>query len=708
NVPNGFVITAWAYRLFTSYNNLQPEIERLIQATDVGSLDRLYKLSTVIQQLIIRSKIPDDLEEAILGHYRILEEEYGKEVKVALRSSALGEDFMGTSFAGQYRSELNVSHEHIFQGYKEIVASKYGLSAMAYRLNRGIRDEDVDMCVGCLPMVDAISGGVAYSRNPVNIRDASIINSVWGLPKPVVDGSMPSDLFIISRETPMMILRKEVPLKEQKFICYAEEGVCRLDTTGDESRKVSLSDAQALEIARLAVTLEEYYGLPQDIEWAIDNQGSIILLQCRPLKQLEITEKEIESQQEGPSQSIILKGGVTASPGVAAGPVFIVKKEADALQFPKDAVLVTSQSLPRWAALMNRAVAVITEQGSIAGHLASVAREFQVPAIFGVKGALERLKADQVVTVDADGLRVYDGRIDLLLERGGAPKNIMEGSPVYEALKGAVQYIIPLNLLNPDAPSFKPGRCKTFHDITRFCHEKAVHEMFNFGKDHHFPERSSKQLVGDVPMQWWVLNLDDGFDKEVEGRHVELENIVSIPMLAIWEGIMAFPWEGPPPVDGKGFMSVLYQATTNTALTTGTRSKYAEKNYFMISKNYCSLSSRLGFHFSNIETMVGDRPGENYISFQFKGGAADSHRRIRRVFFIKEVLEEYGFRVEIREDHLLARMENYEKDFMRARLKVLGYLTIHTRQLDMIMANATKVNYYRSKIFREIGEMISQ
>jgi pyruvate,water dikinase len=706
-IPRGFVITASGYDLFMRHNDLPAEIDRRIQSSNVEQLDQLFSLSASIQQLIMGSSLPADLEEAILERYRLLEGETGNGVRVALRSSALGEDVPGTSFAGQYRSELNVSGEDILEAYKNVVASKYSLTAMTYRLNRGIRDEEVAMCVGCMQMVDALSGGVMYSRNPLDIRDdAVVINALWGLPKSVVDGSAATDLFIVSRDEAMTIRETVVPVKDHKFVCYPEEGVCRLEVTGEESRRASLTEDQVRGLARLAVRIEAYTQRPQDIEWAVDREGQIILLQCRPLIQKAGGGKSPAETKEADRADVLLRGGVTAGSGVGSGPVFIARKDMDALQFPAGAVLVTEQSLPRWATLLSRAAAVVTEQGSIAGHLANVSREFGVPALFGVEGATARLESGRTVTVDADGLRVYEGRVEELLARVETPRNLMEGSPVFEALKGASELIIPLHLLDPDAPSFRAERCRTFHDITRFCHEKSVHEMFQFGKEHQFPERSSKQLLCDVPMQWWVLNLDDGFLEEVEGRFVKLENIVSIPMRALWQGIAAKPWEGPPPVDGKGLMSVMFEATRNTALVPGARSSYGAKNYFIISKNYCSLSSRLGFHFSIVEGLVSDRARENYISFQFKGGAADFERRYRRVVFVNEVLEEYGFRTSIREDNLLARIEDREEEYMISRLKVLGFLTIHTRQLDMVMANPASYQHYQAMIHQDIRELL--
>jgi pyruvate,water dikinase len=455
--------------------------------------------------------------------------------------------------------------------------------------------------------------------------------------------------------------------------------------------------------------MEEYYNAPQDIEWSIGHDDRIYVLQCRPLQQKAKGQMDYPDDLSRKGENaLIARGGTTASPGTSSGTVCLVQKEADILKFHAGSILVTKQALPIWASLLNRACGVITEQGGFAGHLANVAREFEVPALFGVQDAVQQLKGGELITLDADSQSIYKGRIDHLLTKPKVKRQLMEGSSVYETLKQVSNFIVPLNLRNPGSPDFKPGNCQTLHDITRFIHEKSVQEMFDFGRKHYFNERSAKQLYYKVPMQWWLLNLDDGFKEEVEGKYVKLDNIASIPMLAFWEGFTAIPWGGPPAIDGKGFMSVMFQSASKRSILTGVRSGIADQNYFMISKHFCNLNSRLGYHFSLLEALVGERREENYIKFQFKGGAADYERRLKRVLFIGDLLEKCGFRIEVTQDHLVARVEGEDLEYMKQRIEILGYLSIHTRQIDMVMLNESAVNRYMAKFTKDIDYLLNE
>jgi pyruvate, water dikinase len=710
-VPDGFVVTARAFHHFLSHNDLKVEIQRRIQSAEEDGHHRLYTVSADIRQLIQASPLPPDLETAIGEAYRELAIRQQKEVHLAVRSSALNEDRPGASFAGLYHSALNVAGDHLADTYKQIVAAAYAPAVMAYRFSRGVPEEETEMCVGVIQMVDAVCGGVVYSADPLGVRDRSVvINSAWGLPRAVVDGTSATDLFHVAGDPELAVTLRRIAVKEKKYICYMDEGVCRMDDTGPDRTRASLTDRQAIDLAALALRMERYYGQPQDIEWAIDPSGRITLLQCRPL-QIAAAASVPETGTATPEglPGPVFQGGITASAGVAAGPVHRVLKEVDALDFPTGGVVVTDRALARWAALLPRAAAVVSEKGGVTGHLATVAREFGVPALFGATGVVDRLDGQEEVTVDAGHGRIYAGQVPSLLaaDRRQASLPLMKETPVFAVLEKAAGLITPLTLLDPDSPSFRAANCRSLHDITRFCHEKSVHEMFRFGKTHRFPERSSKQLRAEIPMKWWVLNLDDGFTAgAVSERFVDIEHVASVPMLALWAGITAYPWEGPPPVDGRGFASVMFRATQNQALLPTVRTTMANRNYFMISRHYCSLQSRLGFHFAITEALVGERAAENYVSFQFKGGAADFNRRLKRVHLVKTVLDLHGFRTEVTGDALRARIEQYDAGVMCDKLKLLGYLTIHTRQLDMVMANPAQVARYRKKWTEQIGAML--
>ena len=689
--PDGFVITAAASRHFIEANDLQVEINRRLKGLDINNLEELYTVSAGIQSLISNAPLPAELEEAIIAQHRQLDLAPETELLVALRSSALGEDSANVSFAGQYRTQLNVSREFVTQAYKEIVAGKYKSQAIVYRQQRGFRHQDVHMCVGCLRMVDAAISGVLYSRAPDDPRSPFvIILAAPGLASTVVDGSGATEQFRVSRTQPHPILHKEAAAEQSQ----------------------SLSKSQAAELATVGVRLEEHFGTPQDIEWSIDRAGLLYILQSRPLGHSASGEAQTTITPGAPANDLpppLLGGGVCASQGVACGPVFTVRSSLDLLRFPKGAVLVIETPYPDWASLLNRAVAVVSETGQSAAHLATVAREFGIPAIFGMHQALTTLANNSLITVDATAGKVYEGRVEPLLALARPRPNLMAGSPVYKILTQALAHITPLNLTDPASPFFRPDGCKTLHDLTRFCHEKAVVEMFTFGERYGFDDKAAKQLVVEnAPAQWWVIDLDDGFtqDFDPESRYVHLTHITSVPMQALWQGMMAFPWAGPPPVSLGGFGSIIFQSTKNPSLDPAVRSAMAAKNYFLISKNFCNLSVRLGYHFALVEANLGEFLTENYVSFQFKGGAADEGRRLLRIRLISEILEEFGFRVEQKVDAMTARIEKKNAPYLLERLKILGYLLIHTRQIDMVMADQGMAANYRDKIMTDLHTLL--
>ncbi len=700
-VPPGFAITDAAFDLLLSANDLKPEIDSLIQTADHGRPAEIFALSSRLQQLVVNAPVPPQLAEAVAAAYEELATAVDGRPSIALRSSAIGEDSPEASFAGQYRTELNVRPENLLDAYRQVAASKYTPQAMQYLLQRGLRDDQLAMCVGCIAMVDARCGGVAYTGNPQDPADRRvIINAAPGLPKAVVDGEFAADEFVLSREEPPAIVERRIARKTAQLVLDPAEGLARETLPESEREKPSLDDGEACRVAAAAILIERHFGSPQDVEWALDREGQVVVLQSRPLQQF--APQDAAPRDDGVEP--ILAGGICVSPGAAAGPVMRVERDSDALRFPEGAVLVVSHPLPKWAALLPRAVAVVSAAGGIAGHLATVARESGVPAIFGVS-ALDTLEDGAEVTVDADGGAVYAGVVQSLLTRRPQRPPIMTGSPVHEILLAALQHIAPLHLLDPDDLGFRPSSCRTLHDITRFCHEKAVREMFDFGKNHRFPRHASKQLHHNVPMQWWVLDLEDGFTREVTGKYVRLDEIACRPMLALWEGMVAVPWEGPPAMSGRGFASVLFEATANPALATPFRKPYAQQNYFMISKRFMNLQSRFGFHFAAVEAVIGDRDQENYLSFSLKGGAADLERRSARVRFICEILADYGFSVEAREDHATARLAGLPGPAMADKIEIVGYLIMHTRQLDMIMSSPSAVAHYGAKIRADLDRL---
>lgn len=682
DVPDGFAVTVAAYYRFMEYNGLRSELERRIQATDMRSLDEVFSLSAALQQCVLAAPLPPDLEAAVTEAVEAMKERAGDDLLLALRSSAVGEDALGVTFAGQYRSELNVPPEEACEVWKEIVASKYAVTAMSYRYQRGIPDDVAPMSVGVLAMVRAGAGGVAYSRDPVAAsrgQERVVLNAVPGLPQAVVDGAVTPDVFVFSRENPPCLLEKH---------------------PADAAAAPSLTAVQAAELARVALALEEYYNEPQDVEWALEaGDGRIMVLQSRPLREADGGPDRGEGAQATelpPGLTVLAGGGVPVSPGVGMGPAFVARKEADMLSFPEGGVLVVERAYPRWATLLARASGLVSETGGMAGHLASVAREYRLPAVFSLPDACRLLENAGDVTLDANRNVVLAGRQAQLIPPMAAPPNLMAGSPVYLRLEALAQLMTPLHLLDPDAPEFAPQHCRSLHDITRFCHEKAVRLMFD--DDAGVGRRMGKQLKAGVKLQYWVVDMGGGFTRTVGGPVVDLSEIASAPMLALWEGMVAVPWAGPPSSGAAGFMSVVFESAMNPELESTAPTTMAERNFFIIGDRYMILQARYGYHFCTVECLAGEDSHENFVNFQFKGGAADRERRRLRARMLAGLLEGHGFRADVKDDSLFAVAEGFDAVETLRKTRLLGYLLIHSRQVDMIMRESAKAEALRKKL----------
>ncbi len=700
HVASGFVITASGYRSFMRADGLQEEINRLIQSASAKGLDEFFALSAAIQKRIQATPLPEHLELSILqARDELLRQNPG--ARLAVRSSAIGEDSSEASFAGQYRTELNVLPEDLLATFKEVLASKYGVSAMTYRQNRGIPDEDVPMCVGCLVMIDAKAGGVVYSRDPMNAKTGPLlINAVPGLPKSVVDGGISPDIFEVIREPELAISKREIANKPGKLLC-SEHGLELVKFTGTEGLEPSLSDAEVLSVSRLALLCEEFYNEPQDVEWAIDQDGTLVLLQSRPLASAYSVIAADDTDDFAPDLPLIAEGGIVASPGIAAGPAVLVRREADMLKFPEGGVLVTVKAHSRWAPLLSKASAVVTETGGAAGHLASVAREYCIPAIFNLPEAQSLLDGKSMVTVDAGKCKIYEGRPDELPEyRAFCP--LLSDSPVQQTLAKVSQLIVPLNLIAPNTPEFAPQYCRTLHDITRFCHERAVTEFFNTDSADHL--RAGKQLVAKNKLQYWVINLDDGFYRPVSGPTVDISNIASRPMLALWQGMIAVPWTGPPATTSRGFMALMAESAANPDLELSRQgSGIGGRNYFLVSRNYCTLQASFGYHFCTVEAQCGPEPAENYVNFHFKGGASSLAKRMARAQTLGEVMTNLGFMVDVRQDALFARMEEMEEQALLDALVSVGHIIIHSRQADTGLGNEAGILQFKETLQKGLG-----
>jgi pyruvate,water dikinase len=702
-VPPGFVITARATHLFFQETGLAGPIEELLSELSLEAPELLDSESRVIRDLILAAEVPARLAAEILQAYRALEAKTRAKVRLAMRSSAVGED-SEASFAGQYATELNVTADNLLSAYKEVLASKYSPRAIAYRLRYGLEDWDTLMCVAGIMMLEVRASGVLYTVDPAR-PDANRlkISAIWGLGEYLVSGEAQPDEFFLDKQT-VAITRRLIGKKTHRLVNLPEGGTRLEEVPVGEQDLPCLDDEAVLALARYGLQLEEYFHGPQDVEWALDHQGQLYLLQSRPLGLVQAKTEKEALPQSFPGHPALLSGGQVVSPGIAEGHVFLAEGESGR-ERPPDAILVCRTASPDHARLLGRVKGIITEVGSVTSHLASVARESGVPALFNVGRATAVLTEGAPVTLVAgwgeDQGIIYQGLVPELAHAARPQRRPIFESPLHRRLRDFLDKVAPLNLTDPQEPSFSPRGCRTFHDIIRYAHEMLMQEMFGLSEE--ADRATSVRLSTDIPLVLHLIDLGGGLRAGLTTCDtITPDHLESLPMKDLWRGFChpGITWQGGVTIDAGNILTLMARGAAGE-LPGG-------ESYAILSRDYLNLSAKFGYHFANLDAYLGDDSAQNRIFLRFAGGAGTYYGKSLRLNFLGNVLSRLGFKISVTGDLLDASLTGYDQKAMESILDQVGRLLATSRLLDLAITNEASVQRMIEAFFQGDYDFLQQ
>jgi pyruvate, water dikinase len=507
-----------------------------------------------------------------------------------------------------------------------------------------------------------------------------------------VDGIVTPDTYVVSKNGEFTLLGRTISHKPIQLTANPAGGLTELPVAEEKRDAACLDPDQVQKLARYAMGLEKHYQYPQDIEWALDRHGRLLILQTRPLHMEDFGKQGTGAFPRVEGYPLIVEDGAVAFPGIGCGPAVHIRSDEDLVHFPEGAVLVAKHSTPQFVIVMQKAQAIVTDAGSVTGHMASLAREFGVPTVLAAQHAYGSIQPGAEVTVDAYSGRVYLGKVEELLKLQRTKESAMKDTPVFQTLRRIADSIVPLNLVNPRAANFRPEYCTTLHDVMRLVHELSYREMFQISDlVSDTSGGGSLKLVAPIPLDLHIIDLGGGLLRAwPSSKRVTVDQIVSVPFKALLKGMLRedLRFQGPRPVDLGGFLSVIREqmlAPNNMA------ERFGDRSYAIISDNYLNFSSRIGYHYSVLDAFCSEFVNKNYVTFSFKGGAADDTRRNRRARAIATIFQELDFQVEVREDRVDARYYKYEQPVIEEKLDIVGRLLQFTRQMDMLMHSEASV-----------------
>jgi pyruvate,water dikinase len=436
-IPDGFATTADAYREFVRGGDLERVVRESLADIDITNIDALQAAGTRLRSAILAAPLPPPLMQAIRDGYQRLEQQYGANCDVAVRSSATAEDLPEASFAGQQETFLNIHGESmLLDAVRRCYASLFTDRAIVYRVHHGFDHTQVALSVGVQKMVrsDLASAGVMFSIDTeTGFSNAVLITGAYGLGESVVQGTVNPDEFYVFKPTLAKgfrpILQKKRGTKEFKLV-YEEGGTRQtrsVPVPGDDRERFVISDDDVLTLARWTVLVEEHYSrlrgtpTPMDIEWAKDGRtGELFLVQARPETVHTQRDPMVLERFHLDARGELLAKGRSVGEKIGQGPARVIRSSADLEQLQPGEVLITEMTDPDWEPVMKRAAAVVTDRGGRTCHAAIVSRELGIPAIVGTGTGTSSISTGEDVTVscaEGDDGFVYRGRLPVRIER---------------------------------------------------------------------------------------------------------------------------------------------------------------------------------------------------------------------------------------------------------------------------------------------------
>jgi pyruvate,water dikinase len=509
-VPDGFVVGAPAYAAYCEQTGLRARLSELLDHLDVEDTAALQEASRQARELFDTTPIPQELAGTIREAYEHLTHS-APEAPVAVRSSATAEDTAEASFAGMNETFLNTrGAEAVLNAVRDCWRSLFGSRTIYYRAINGFSQAEMDIAVVVQRQVASTRAGVMFTVNPATgSREELVIEGAFGLGEAVVSGSVSPDRYLVAKPA-MSITRREVRRKELAIEEQPDGGTVRRELSEREGMRPVLSDEEVLELAGLGVRIEQHYGTPQDTEWAYDPEGTLWMLQSRPITTLHEepapgaqVPAEAASSTSGQEPERVLLRGLGGAPGAAGGTVRILRSLDEADKLGENEVLVTHMTAPDWTALMHRAAAIVTDSGGMTCHAAIVSRELGIPCVVGTGHATTLLRDGEVVTVDATRGVVLEGLSEAVRERpattGGQSAGASIAGPAATFEATGTQILV--NLSEPsqlervkDLPVDGVGLLRAELMVLEALEGEHPHQLLEDGRQDEFVKRMADGL----------------------------------------------------------------------------------------------------------------------------------------------------------------------------------------------------------------------